>query len=248
MDQLYQNKALVEIYDTLNAARDDFDFYLAQLPDPPCRVLDIGCGTGHFAIELAAAGYQTTGLDPAARMIAAARAKPGAKPVAWATGLVSDLPPDDQFDVAIMTGHAFQCLLDDETILGLFHDVRSRLTPNGTFWFETRNPTAQAWTRWTPEHSGPPIDLENGRSVRVIRDVLNVKGERVAFSETYILSDRQKAILSESTLRFASFATIKHLANAAGFRVASVAGDWNGAMLGTESPEIILQLAKTEAL
>jgi ubiquinone/menaquinone biosynthesis C-methylase UbiE len=39
------------------------------------RVLDIGCGTGNYAIELAKLGFQVVGVDFSTRMLANARAK-----------------------------------------------------------------------------------------------------------------------------------------------------------------------------
>lgn len=45
-----------------------------HLPPPdsgrPTRVVDIGCGQGTQAIRLAAAGYQVTGVDPSAELLA----------------------------------------------------------------------------------------------------------------------------------------------------------------------------------
>src|SRR5260370_11595324 len=39
----------------------------APLPDPPARVLEIGCGpAGGFVAKLQAAGYTATGIDPEA--------------------------------------------------------------------------------------------------------------------------------------------------------------------------------------
>jgi SAM-dependent methyltransferase len=43
-----------------------FDFIRAQLPDPPVRVLEVGCGAGELALALDAAGYEVTAIDPAA--------------------------------------------------------------------------------------------------------------------------------------------------------------------------------------
>ena len=43
------------------------DFVLSQLPPPPARVLEIGCGTdGGVTPALAAAGYDVLGVDPRA--------------------------------------------------------------------------------------------------------------------------------------------------------------------------------------
>jgi hypothetical protein len=46
---------------------DFTEFALSQLPDPPRRVLEVGCGhEGGVARELAAAGYEVLAIDPEA--------------------------------------------------------------------------------------------------------------------------------------------------------------------------------------
>ena len=39
-------------------------FVRANLPPPPCRVLEVGAGEGELAASLAAAGYAVTAIDP----------------------------------------------------------------------------------------------------------------------------------------------------------------------------------------
>jgi len=46
---------------------------LALLPEPPVRVLDIGCGNGLIASVIASRGYEVVGVDPSASGIAIAR-------------------------------------------------------------------------------------------------------------------------------------------------------------------------------
>jgi SAM-dependent methyltransferase len=246
MDNHYHEPFLVSIYDVVNTSRTDFDFYLGQLPKPPARVLDIGCGTGTFATELADRGYSVIGVDPAPEMIAAARAKKGAEAVDWITGFASDVPPDSFVDVAVMTGHAFQCLLRDEDISMLFQSVAACLKQDGSFWFETRNAGVQPWTKWTPEHSGPPIVLPNGRRVRVVHRVLEVKGEYVSFEETYEISGIDSPLTSRSTLRFPPLEKIEQLARERGLRVKESFGNWAKGALSDSSPEIIVCLEKYE--
>lgn len=246
MDNHYQEPALVEIYDAVNASRDDFNFYIAQLPKAPAHILDIGCGTGTLALELAQRGFAVIGVDPAPEMIAAARIKQGSDAVDWITGLVSDVPPSSVVDVAIMTGHAFQCLLQDDEIDTLFHSVALRLVHGGSFWFETRNADAQPWKNWTPEHAGPPITLSNERRVQVTHRVLEVEGEYVSFEETYEFGNQNDPLISKSTLRFPPLEKIQQIANKNGLSVRDAFGDWEKNAIHKDSPEIILRLERSE--
>lgn len=66
------------------------------------RELDIGCGTGVFALLLADRGIEVTGVDPARASIDVARAKPGGERVRWICGDATALPPL-RVDLATMT-------------------------------------------------------------------------------------------------------------------------------------------------
>ena len=44
-----------------------FDQFLSELlPEPPARVLEVGCGRGELTTALSVAGYDVVGIDPAA--------------------------------------------------------------------------------------------------------------------------------------------------------------------------------------
>ncbi len=42
------------------------DFVRSQLPPPPARVLEVGCGSGELALALSAGGWRVTAVDPRA--------------------------------------------------------------------------------------------------------------------------------------------------------------------------------------
>ena len=79
------------------------DDVLAQLPVEGL-VVDVGCGTGTFAVTLSAAGAQVVGVDGDADVLARAAAKPGAASVAWRQGLADALPLDSaSADAVVMS-------------------------------------------------------------------------------------------------------------------------------------------------
>lgn len=242
-NSLYSDPALIAVYDALNAGRQDYDFYLSQLPNVPQRILDIGCGTGQFALELAARGHDVCAVDPAPGMVAFAREKPGADLIEWYVGRCCVVPKARPFDFIFMTGHAFQCLLSDQDILRLYAEVVARLAPDGLFFAESRNPAVNAWERWCPENAGPAVALPEGRSVHVSHEVTSVQDDLVRFVETYRFDPDGAELRSESCLRFCLKDQLEILAQQSGLGVQSLAGGWDSqAFEEARSPEIIMGL------
>lgn len=75
------------------------------------RLLEIGVGTGRFAVPLAAAGIRVAGLDRSAEMLAVLREKPGGARLPVARGEAMALPFRPAFD-AVLFSH-FLHLLED---------------------------------------------------------------------------------------------------------------------------------------
>ena len=72
---------------------------------PGARLLDVPCGNGRHAIELAKRGCRMTGVDLSAEFIDEARGAPVA--AEWILGDMCDLPWSNVFDGAIASATAF---------------------------------------------------------------------------------------------------------------------------------------------
>lgn len=226
------------LYDRLHPPeeRSDFRFYLPMVMAADA-VLDVGCGTGallHMAREAGHSG-RLVGLDPAAAMLDRARAR---SDIEWILGDLSTVAFDREFDLAVMTGHAFQELMSDEQIRSVLVAIRDALTDEGRFAFETRNPAARGWEKWTPENG---IDFEvDGIPYRWEADVeLPVTGELVRFRATYSSPHWSQPHDSTSTLRFLDAPTLNALLTEAGLVVAEQYGYWDRSPISDGSPEII---------
>lgn len=70
-------------------------------------MLDLGCGTGTFALILARRGVEVVAVDPARASLDVARAKPGADRVRWVHGDATAVPTElrGRVDLAVMTGN-----------------------------------------------------------------------------------------------------------------------------------------------
>ena len=146
-DRVFDEPRLAEIYDQLDPDRRDLDVYVSIARELGARsAVDIGCGTGTLACLLAEEGLDVVGVDPAAAMLAVARAKPGAARVRWVHGVAADLPPI-QADLVTMTGNVAQVFLDEDEWAGTLRAAHCVLKRGGWLVFEARRPEREAWLR-----------------------------------------------------------------------------------------------------
>ncbi|ANP49244.1 SAM-dependent methyltransferase [Streptomyces griseochromogenes] len=238
VDHSFADLSLASLYDSLNPWGPGDDFYL-ELVRSADSVLDVGCGTGRLLRQARAEGHQgrLMGLDPAAAMLVQARrAEPG---VEWVLGDLRSRLWQAEFDLAVMTGHAFQVLLTDEELRTCLAAVRDALTPGGRFVFETRNPAARAWERWTPDRVHEVTDAD-GKAVRVRHEVRGgLVGDRVTFTETFESEGWDRPRVSTATLRFLDRPRLGAFLADAGLRVVEQYGDWGRGPLTPAGPEII---------
>ncbi|EMF27995.1 MULTISPECIES: class I SAM-dependent methyltransferase [Streptomyces] len=201
-DACFAHPRLAAVYDPLDPDRGDLDAYLRTAREFGARrVLDIGCGTGVFALLLADEGIDVVGADPAAASLDVARAKPGAGRVRWIEGDATDLPPLTA-DLATMTGNVAQAIADPADWHATLRGARSALRPGGRLVFETRDPARRAWETWTREHSYVRADVPGAGVVESWHDVTAVDGPLVTFRTTYVFASDGEVLTSDSTLRF----------------------------------------------
>ncbi|MDE2824032.1 MAG: methyltransferase domain-containing protein, partial [Chloroflexota bacterium] len=216
--------------------RRDFGFYLPLVMSAR-SVLDVGCGTGellHLAREAGHTG-RLCGLDPAAAMLEQARKR---HDVEWGHGDLATVDWRREFDLVVMTGHAFQVFVEDDQLRASLAAIRSALTEDGRFVFETRNPSARGWEAWIPDNA---VEISHGGSVvRMAHQVETpVVGDVVPFTVTYTSPSWDRPLISRSTLRFLDADSLSAFLSGAGLTIEEQFGDWDRQPLTNTSPEII---------
>jgi SAM-dependent methyltransferase len=236
-DRLFEEPRLARFYDAFCAGRPDFAFYLPLVMESEA-VLDVGCGTGELLRLAREAGHRgrLCGLDPAAAMLEQARAR---SDVEWCLGDVESANWTAAFDLIVMTGHAFQVLVNDEQIRCSLGAVRRALRTGGHFVFDTRNPAVRGWEQWVPENA-VEITTSDGERVRMAHEVRTVARDRVTFTVTYSCPRWRDDEVSWSTLRFLDAAALTSFLSETGFAVDSLLGSWNGDPHTPTSEEIIV--------
>jgi SAM-dependent methyltransferase len=221
-DPIFADPRLARLYDALEGERPDLDVYAAIVDELRARsVLDIGCGTGVFALLLADRGIDVTGVDPAAASLDVARSKPGADRVHWVRAPATDLPAL-AVDLVTMTGNVAQVFVDDGEWNRTLRSVRAALRQGGHLVFETRRPERAGWLEWTPELSRQTVDMPRIGLVTNWVELTDVSLPLVSFRWTFVLETSGDVVVSDSTLRFRDQQEIESALAGTGFEVLDV--------------------------
>lgn len=223
-DAIFEHPRLIAIYDALDPDRRDLDVYAVIADELGARhVLDLGCGTGTFALLLADRGLAVTAVDPAAGSLAVARAKPGAGRVDWICGDGSALPLM-AVDLATMTGNVAQAIIDPLDWDAALRGAHRALRPGGHLVFETRDADYGAWQEWNRAASYRITEIEGAGAVESWVELTDVSGPLVSFRQTWVFASDGAVLTSDSTLRFRERDEIEAALLAQGYAVDDVRG------------------------
>lgn len=221
VDAIFSDPRLAVLYDVFDGARDDLDHYADILEHlGATSALDLGCGTGSFALLLAERDVVVTGVDPAGASLHVARSKPGAERVNWVQGDQACLPTV-HVDVATMTGNVAQVFLTDEAWSATLTSLRGVLRAGGHLVFESRRPDFRAWDRWQNDSEEVTMQIPGTGTVTHSRTVSRVELPLVSFQHSYTFPDGSE-VSSDSTLRFRSREEIDASLTEAGFATLEV--------------------------
>jgi SAM-dependent methyltransferase len=221
-DPIFEDPLLVSVYDAFDGQRNDLEHYITIARELRARsVVDVGCGTGCLATRLVEEGFEVTAVDPALASIEFAMRKPNANQVRWIVGDATHLPAMKS-DLAVMTGNVAQVFVSDVSWSQTLEAIRSKLSPNGHFVFETRDPSKKAWLDWTREKTYHRIHIENIGFVAGWCDLLDVAGDLISFRWAYHFEPDGKTLTSDSTLRFRSKAEIEDSLIKTGFSISEI--------------------------
>ena len=210
------------------------DFYRTQADRQGGSVLELGCGTGHKLLPIAADGHPCTGLELSPDMLAEARRKANERALAveWVPGDMRDFDLGQTFDLVFVAANSLLHLQETADLLACLRSVRAHLAPGGRFVFDVFNPSV----RVLAEADGARRTREDLRFVDPDRGEV-----RVDVAETYDAA----AQVTRGTWHFSTddetdFAVVPLelrsifpqelplLLAAAGLRLVERFGDWSG--------------------
>lgn len=237
---MFSDADAAALYDVLNPwdpGRWPGDRFYHELVMAAGSVLDVGCGTGAMLAYARDHGHRgrLTGLDPDRAALDRARRRAD---IEWVQGSAADARWNAEFDLATMTGHAFQCLVTDQDLRASLAAIHAALREGGHFVFETRHPQARAWQDWNPSHASGIIDAA-GRALRVWHQVESVAGDVITITETTARPDGSILRIDRASLRFPGPQTLITFLDGAGFEIEAQYGDWHCWPITTTSQEII---------
>lgn len=228
---------------TPQATQSEAEFVIDAMGlSPGAQVLDVGCGYGRHAMELAARGYHVVGLDLSTPLLVRGgeEAHRRGLSINFIRGDMRELDFDGQFDAAYCLFSTFG-YFDDETNKKTVANIARALKPGGRVLIEILNrdyviadlPTRVWW---------------EGDGCVVLEEVeLNYFSSRIQVNRSVVFDDGRQ-LEQEISVRAYSLHEVGKLMHAAGFRVLEVSGAYHtkGRFFGNQSRHIIVLAERKE--
>jgi len=192
-------------------------------------VLDVPCGNGRHAIELARRGIQMTGVDLSAGFIDEARSK--APEIEWLHGDMRNLPGSGRFDAAYCWGNSF-AYFDYDNCRRFLQEVASALKPGGRFILESGAVSESILPALKPERT-----LRIGDIDFFSRNNYNAVESRMDITYTFVRGDQREVKPIHQWVH--SAAELRRMLRSAGLEPTAAWGDLEGGPYALGSPHFI---------
>lgn len=206
---------------------------------PKSRILDLACGAGRHAIELAARGYAVVGYDLSEALLRAARAnarRAGVK-VTFVRGDMRDLPWKGEFDAAINMFTSFGYFDREAEDRKVLVGVAAALRPRGKFLMERFNRDSMAAN--LPSQSW---EVRGDGSIVLYDDTFDVLRGR--YETRQIVIDREGTREHRGSVRAYTFPELKEFFDDAGLFVHRVLGGLDRSPYTAHSRRMVLYAVK----
>lgn len=215
------------------------DHLLWQYHKSPQRILELGCGTGSFAMQLQPLGeYDYTGSDLCPEMIEEARRKALADGYAINFNVedFSQYHVEEPYDVVILLYDGLNYLLEEERIASLFKCTYDALKPDGIFFFDQSTPANSVNNEAFFCDEG---EMDGFSYVRGSK----YDGETQLHTTTFEIKKEGRTFYEEHTQRAYKIETIRALIEQAGFKI-EVAFDGFSSKNASEASERVHWLVR----
>jgi SAM-dependent methyltransferase len=208
---------------------------------PGARILDMPCGHGRHAIELAKRGYGVTGVDLSKFFLQKARE------TAEGMGVVLDLRHgdmrevslDSEFDAAVNLFTSIGYFDDDADDQIVFNNICNALKQGGRFIIDFIN---HDYTVRNLRHQDWRV-LPNGSTLLVAHNYDVLSGKMIDRRVTIPQEGEPREITKLSCRMYTPVELVK-MGTAAGLRLEEVFGDFTGGDLSIDSKRVLLVFSK----
>lgn len=212
-DLIYQKK------NYLNEAR--YIHSLLKKFESKNKILEIGCGTGIHAKNLATLNYNILGIDLSAKMISIAKKKYSKnKNIKFLKKNILDIGYIEKFDTVISLFHVICYLTSKSKIKKSFKNIHESLKPNGLFIFDFWYAPAVKKNKLRTK-----IKKFNSKTINIIRKVtpIHYSNNRAKISiEISILNKNNKLknyFSEDHYVKYFDYNELKQVLNISGFKI-----------------------------
>lgn len=191
------------------------------------RILELGCGTGAHAAQLARMDFTVHGVDLSDVMFARAEARKATLPAAeaenltFAIGDVRTVRTGETYDAVISLFHVMCYQSTNADLEAAFETAASHLTPGGLFLFDFWYGPAMLTQK--PEVRVKRIDDEHIKVTRIAEPVMRVNENIVDVSYTVFIEEKETGKIDQlqetHRVRYLFLSEIEKILRGCGFQL-----------------------------